>query len=275
MKLDAANTVCMTQTTSSTVLPQACPSPQPYEAVRFNAIKHGILSRYTVLSHENHADYESLVNSLMDEHLPAGATEQHLIEELASIIWRKRRVLQAEGATINKGLKESARSAKTVIPAAAPFEMGLSGEDIDIRDLMDLKPEDVTESQRAARNDLNATNKASAILRKSGANAYEKAVRALLPDTREWWQANVDDEGYPADAKGLAAFIAEQVTPFVCQQEKECRHHNAIVNQTIGEGLQAYRLEKLSRYETHLDRKFERTLAMLIKLKALRSGRAA
>ena len=27
-----------------------------YEAVRFNALKHGILSRYTVLSHESHVD---------------------------------------------------------------------------------------------------------------------------------------------------------------------------------------------------------------------------
>ena len=162
------------------LIPMSDPNPQPYEAVRFNALKRGILSRYTVLSHESHADYESLVNSLMDEHLPAGATEQHLIEELASVIWRKRRVLQAEGATINKGLKESARSAKTVIPAAAPFEMGLSGEGTDIRDLMDLKPEYVTESQRAARHDLDATNKASAILRKGGDRAYDKALRALL-----------------------------------------------------------------------------------------------
>ena len=78
---------------TATLLPAADKSSQPYEVVRFNALKHGILSRYTVLSHENHADYESLVNSLMDEHLPAGATEQHLIEELASVIWRKRRVL--------------------------------------------------------------------------------------------------------------------------------------------------------------------------------------
>jgi hypothetical protein len=138
----------MNTTTTDKTDEIADPNRQPYEVVRFNALKHGILSRYTVLSHESHADYESLVNSLMDEHLPAGATEQHLIEELASVIWRKRRVLQAEGATINKGLKESARSAKTVIPAAAPFEMGLSGENTDIRDLMDLKPEDVTESQR-------------------------------------------------------------------------------------------------------------------------------
>ena len=47
-------------------------------------------------------------------------------------------------------------------------------------------------------------------------------------------------------------------------------HHYAIKTQTLGEGLKANRLEKLSRYETHLDRKFERTLAMLIKLKKLR-----
>ena len=217
-------------------------SPQPYEVVRFNALKHGILSRYTVLSHENHADYESLVNSLMDEHLPAGATEQHLIEELASVIWRKRRVLQAEGATINKGLKESARSAKTVIPAAAPFEMGLSGENTDIRDLMDLKPADVAESHQSARLDIAATNKASAILRKGGGRAYEKALRALLPEAREWWQNYVNDEEYTADASGLTAFINERITPFAYQLEKEARHHDAIVNQTIGEGLQAYRL---------------------------------
>lgn len=250
-------------------------NPQPYEVVRFNALKHGILSRYTVLSHENHADYESLVNSLMDEHLPAGATEQHLIEELASVIWRKRRVLQAEGAAINKGLKESARSAKTVIPAAAPFEMGLSGENTDIRELMDLKPEDVVESHQGAKRDIAAANKASAILRKGGERSYEKALQALLPDTREWWQNYVDDEEYPADAGGLATFISAHVTPFVYQQEKESRHHDAIVNQTIGEGLQAYRLEKLARYETHLDRKFERTLAMLIKLKDLRAVKSA
>ena len=255
-------------------MPTADANPQPYEVVRFNALKHGILSRYTVLSHENHADYESLVNSLMDEHLPAGATEQHLIEELASVIWRKRRVLQAEGATINKGLKESAGSAKTVIPAAAPFEVGLSGEHTDIRDLMDLKPEEVAQGHQGAKHDIDATDKASAILRKGGDRAYDKALRALLPDTREWWQSYVDDEEYTADADGLATFISKHVTPFVYQQEKQARHHDAIVNQTIGEGLQAYRLEKLSRYETHLDRKFERTLAMLIKLKDLRSSRA-
>ena len=40
--------------------------------------------------------------------------------------------------------------------------------------------------------------------------------------------------------------------------------------QTLGEGLLVDRLEKLNRYETHLDRKFQRILAMLLKLKKLR-----
>ena len=122
---------------------------------------------------------------------------------------------------------------------------------------------------------IKTANKARAILSKGGDRAYERALRVLLPDTREWWEGYVEDEEYAADATGLAAFIDEHVTAFVLEQEKEARHHDAIVNQTLGEGLQAYKLEKLSRYETHLDRKFERTLAMLIKLKDLRNNKNA
>jgi hypothetical protein len=45
--------------------------------VRFNALKHGVLSRYTVLSHENADEYQALADALAQEHAPAGATEQH------------------------------------------------------------------------------------------------------------------------------------------------------------------------------------------------------
>ncbi|HMV20571.1 MAG TPA: hypothetical protein PKE50_04785, partial [Rhodocyclaceae bacterium] len=73
-----------------------------YDLVRFNAMKHGILSQLAVLAHEDHAEFADLLAALMDEHRPAGMTERHLIEELATIIWRKRRVLLAEGAKINE-----------------------------------------------------------------------------------------------------------------------------------------------------------------------------
>lgn len=252
----------------------AAPTAEPgnYAAVRFNAMKHGILSRYTVLSHEDADQYGALLSALVDEHQPAGATEAHLVEELAGVIWRKRRVLQAEGANINQGLTGAARNAESVIPAAAPFEPGLSGKGIDIRELVTMTPKDVAERQRDARHDLEATQKAAAILRRGSVNAYEKALRALLPDSRDWWQEYVDDAEYPATAEGLAEFIREHLEPACIGLEKEARHHEAIKAQTLGEGLQVFRLEKLTRYETHLDRKFERTLAMLVKLKALRSG---
>jgi hypothetical protein len=40
--------------------------------------------------------------------------------------------------------------------------------------------------------------------------------------------------------------------------------------QAFGEALDPDRMERLGRYEVHLDRKLERTLAMLIRLQDLR-----
>lgn len=99
-----------------------------YAPVRFNALKHGILSRLAVLAHEDHAEFADLLTALLDEHQPAGMTERHLIEELATIIWRKRRVLLAEGAKINEGLKSAVNSAASVIKSAAPFQRGMTDE---------------------------------------------------------------------------------------------------------------------------------------------------
>jgi hypothetical protein len=56
-----------------------------YEPVRFNAMKHGILSRLAVLAHEDHAEFAELLAALIEEHRPGGMTERHLIEELATI----------------------------------------------------------------------------------------------------------------------------------------------------------------------------------------------
>ena len=247
-------------------------TPSNYEPVRYNAMKHGILSRLVVLSHENCDEFSDLMAALIEEHQPAGMTERHLIEELASIIWRKRRVLLAEGAKINEGLKGSARNAESVISAAAPFEHGLSDKGTDLRDLIELTPTEIVERQRDTRNDLDATRKASSILHRGGENIYEKALRALVPDSRDWWLQHVEEEEYAATAEGLAEFIQRHLEPLCMTMEKEARHHEAIKAQTLGEGLQAFKLEKLNRYETHLDRKFERTLAMLLKLKVLNSG---
>ena len=244
-----------------------------YDAVRFNAMKHGILSKLAVLAHEDAGEFADLLTALMEEHLPTGITERHLIEELAVIIWRKRRVLMAEGASINRGLQSVVHNSKnSPVAAAAPFERNLSQDGMDLPDLLTATPEEVNTDQQNALVDLAATRKAALILRNGGANAYERARRALISDSRDWWDEHVKEKSFAATAEGLAQFICESLEPACVRIEQEARFQPAIRVQTLGEGLQAYRLEKLNRYETHLDRKFERTLAMLLKLKQLRTG---
>src|SRR3712207_4933165 len=78
-----------------------------YELTRFNALRHGVLSRYTVLPWEDAEEYRALLEALLAEHEPQGPTEGHLVEELAGILWRKRRLRLAEVATHRRGLREA------------------------------------------------------------------------------------------------------------------------------------------------------------------------
>src|SRR5450631_4421832 len=63
-----------------------------------------------------------------------------------------------------------------------------------------------------------------------------------------------------------------KVQPWYDDQNKELANRQVIQEQAFGEALDPDRLERLGRYEVHLDRKFERVLAMLLRLKDLRKG---
>ena len=67
-----------------------------------------MLSRYTVLPWEDEAEYQTLIGALVAEHAPDGPTEEHLVEELAGIIWRKRRLRMAEAAVYRGKLRHDA-----------------------------------------------------------------------------------------------------------------------------------------------------------------------
>src|SRR3712207_5407 len=78
-----------------------------YDLTRFNALRHGVLSRYTVLPWEDAAEYSTLLEALGAEHQPKGPTEEHLVEEIAGVMWRKRRLRLAEAASMRKGLSRA------------------------------------------------------------------------------------------------------------------------------------------------------------------------
>lgn len=57
----------------------------------------------------------------------------------------------------------------------------------------------------------------------------------------------------------MGSVVSAPLEPICFQMEREARFTPAIKAQTLGEGLRAHQLEKLNRYETHLDRKFANT----------------
>jgi len=73
---------------------------QGKERSKQNATRHGIFSKVAVLEGESQAEYAALLNGLRDDRQPVGELEELLVEKLASLFWRERRLLIAEAAEI-------------------------------------------------------------------------------------------------------------------------------------------------------------------------------
>jgi hypothetical protein len=101
----------------------AIPGQAGTELTRFNALRHGVLSRYTVLPWEDVEEYSAVLASLVAEHRPLGTTEEHLVEELAGVLWRKRRFRLAEAAAHRRGLEGTFSSYRDTAKAALPTSL--------------------------------------------------------------------------------------------------------------------------------------------------------
>jgi len=248
------------------------------EITRFNALKHGVLSRYTVLPWEDADEYAALVASLAAEHRPSGPTEEHLVEELAGILWRKRRLRLAEAAAHQHGLEDATEPYRGTVKAALVHLDG--GKQIErVVDAIRVTQEETAEESSDLDKDEGMTAKAVAILDAGKPKAYGQAVAALRADTREWWEDMLshdpedfdeDEDPFTADSKGLRRFIEKELRPWYVQRRKELENRPLIRAQAFGQSLDPDKLSRLARYETHLDRKLERTLTMLLRLQDLR-----
>ncbi len=84
-----------------------------------------------------------------------------------------------------------------------------------------------------------------------------------------------DEEPVHCRRRGPAPFSGGEVLPWFEKRKKELANRPLIREQAFGEALDPDKLERLGRYEVHLDRKLERMLAMLLRLKDLRQGTIA
>ena len=67
---------------------------------RYNALKSGIFAKAALLEGESPTEFASLLEGLREDLQPEGTLETVLVENLAVLLWRKRRFLRAEGAEI-------------------------------------------------------------------------------------------------------------------------------------------------------------------------------
>ena len=68
---------------------------------RLNSRKHGLTAKTLIIVGECAEDFDQLRAELMDEHEPQSALEAELVERLAGILWRLRRVPFFEAAILD------------------------------------------------------------------------------------------------------------------------------------------------------------------------------
>ena len=67
-----------------------------------NALKHGVLSRQAIAAHEDREAYEALLGQIVEEFGPETALECALVERLSILIWREKRLAQAEAELVRR-----------------------------------------------------------------------------------------------------------------------------------------------------------------------------
>jgi hypothetical protein len=156
------------------------------EITRFNALRHGVLSRYTLLPWEDADEYHALVAALVAEHAPQGPTEEHLVEEVAGILWRKRRLRLAEAAAHRRGLDGTFASSRETVKVALAH-LDATGESERVIDAIRATAADTKEDIREMEEDEAMTRRALDLLGSRRNDRYEAALAALRDDTRDWW----------------------------------------------------------------------------------------
>lgn len=253
-----------------------------YDASKYNALKHGVLSKYTVMHWENRDDYNALLSSLIDEYKPTNATEEHLVEELAGIIWRKMRLRYAEMSSLQTSLSKNIGvgffSSKDCVKEALLSD---KLKNFDIKQAVLSSEEETIKELTRINNKLKCCLLSEQLITDS--NSYNDALVALdEEDQNDWinnWLGEDDDnrneeqfadEYYTASTGDLLLYI-EDLKKRYGKSIYELENRSKVKHQTLGKAFfYDKELNKYMRYESHLDKKFEKTLAMLIRLQDLR-----
>ena len=264
-----------------------------------NALKSGIFSKATLLKGESGSEYQSLLEGLWKTWQPVGKLEEILVEKLASTIWRYRRLLVAEGAEIRSSTefvvfdrdeaqrKEAERISREVQPVTTVDvsfgPVGMIWSTQNPTALQRCKELLIELRQRVETNGLDEPRD-KPILQ----TIYGDARRLhLRPTFYDWYtrcsitaklpESERQSKGYgtPEQCKdSVLQSIADEIAHLKRHQKKsESIESDRTKLEILRQGVPNSReLDHLLRYETNLERAFDRTLTQLERLQRIRKG---
>jgi hypothetical protein len=263
-----------------------------------NALKSGIFSQAISLKGESHSAYESLLDDLWKTCQPLGKLEEVLVEKLTTIIWRYRRMLTAESAEIRKSsqfVKTDLRFAKQeeaekismrqqegqlFDPSLEP--VGLMWN-IRNSDVLERCKELLVQMRHKIQSSRLSWERDSPILK----TIYGDKSRHLRPTLyQEYWtyfstasvsEAERQRKGY-ATREQCEQEVLRQITAQInylkhyhdkSESIESTRREVEILRQRVPDSAA---LDRLLRYESCLERAFDRTLTQLERLQRMREG---
>lgn len=238
-----------------------------YNPSKYNAVKHGVLSREAVLAWEDKEDYDSLLMAFESDYEPEGITETYLTTELAQVVWRKRRLRMAEKTITKSNLMNCDSYSNATIKKAiyahpdikrlekGTVEGAFRMSDKEAKEKIKFLQKTIRGFEKLLEQDL----------------AYEAYMETIDDDLKSSWNDWLEEPQYSPDVDSFRRFIKKNCIDYYTEQLSPLLVRDAIKEEALCESSEPTgRIINLSRYETTLDRKFEKTLAMLIKLQELR-----
>lgn len=246
-----------------------------------------LVSQYerALLPWEDAAEFRALHSAFHAEHQPKGATEVALVDQLAWIEWRRRRLMLGERAAHLASLQERIGDEYKTRQTLSRALIGQDGraEKDELAETLRHAPERDQADVDDSAEDQRLTRKGIAVL--EGGGSYEKALDAIRSDTRDWWDDILSDDmqthpdGEPIegesyvpsrpDAASLLRFLKEDALPTIEKTRSQAVRRPAIRLQAHGESMDPFRADRIFALDERLTRQFGKTLAMLIRLREI------
>lgn len=234
------------------------------------SLKHGILSEALLLPHESEEEFLAVRGTLSERFRPQDGTEAFLVDALATVFWRKRRVIEAERALINQELARMLLHEKTLANTADPFRLHVDqksewdeGTALPVRTVLAMSESELEKRKQSLLAAEDSIDEAELILQ-SGYGKARLAIGKLPKSLQALWRSK---ERGLLDAESVRAFLSAEVMPKIEAEKLVLKNAAFLRSQAAGAAAAGADFRTLARYEAHLDRSLDKLLKTLIALK--------